>query len=107
MKRENKGHFKRVFLKLKGVYLSYSFNGRQRGVVEFSETLHILLCEVKMVDFLDRRFCFEILSTQQNLLFQAESEDDYRDWIRCLELAKSYALKQESQPDLMTTYEIP
>lgn len=103
MKRE-KGHFKRIYLILKDVFLFYYFNGRERGEIHRSENIHILLCEVKMVDFMERRFCFEIQSLQTTILLQAETEDEYRDWIRCLELAKTFALKQENRIEMSEKY---
>jgi hypothetical protein len=47
-----------------------------------------MLSEVRPVDWNDRRFCFEIYTSQHSQLFQAETEADMMEWIATFQAAK-------------------
>lgn len=98
-KRQHKGlgsAWKRVYLLVReGFLCQEAALGGKKGKVEKSSTLHVLLCEVKIADG-DRRNCFEIHTSNKTSLFQAESEEDMRDWIRVIENAKGHALHSNS-----------
>lgn len=98
-KRSHKGlgsQWKRVYLIVKDgfLYQEAPASGK-RGHLERSAELHVLLCEVKVADG-DRRNCFEVHTSSRTNLFQAESEEDMRDWIRVIENAKGHALRSSS-----------
>jgi hypothetical protein len=54
--------------------------------------LNVLLFEVKVVEIHDKRFCFELISSQRSEVVQAESEEDMKEWIKTFENAKQFAL---------------
>lgn len=83
--------WKRVYLVLKDGNISQFTNSKSRGVTEKSFDIDVLLCEIRVTDT-DRRYCFELRTTQKSHVYQAETEEDMRDWMRTLENAKSNAL---------------
>ena len=89
------GSWKRTFLRLEDVWIYFSCLGKERGQVEADEPIHILLVEIKPLD-LDRKYSFEMYSSTINFHLQAESESEYRNWIKCFEMAKIFALKSEN-----------
>lgn len=85
--------WKRVWLTLTDDYLvTECTQGRNRGVIEKNFELHVLLCEIKPWDG-DRRHCFEITTSRRLLVYQAETEEEMRDWLRVFENAKTHALQ--------------
>ena len=77
-----------------GQFVISSLSGR--GMVETSQEVDVMLAEIKASDAYDRRWCFEILTTQQVLLvFQAESEDALKDWIMAFQNSRMNALVEE------------
>lgn len=89
--------WKRVWLCINNDCLvtEYFSGGRRRGQIERSYELHVLLCEIKPWDG-DRRHCFEVATSRRSLVYQAETEEDMRDWLRVFENAKAFALQQET-----------
>lgn len=59
-----------------------------------NEKMSILLCEIRPLDYNDRRFCFEVYTGQLSQVYQAESEDDMMDWINTFHTAKSEMLQK-------------
>lgn len=89
--------WKRVWLCINNDCLvaEYFSGGRRRGQIERSYELHVLLCEIKPWDG-DRRHCFEVATSRRSLVYQAETEEDMRDWLRVFDNAKAFALQQET-----------
>jgi hypothetical protein len=94
-KRRQKGlglGWKRVYVAIRGdVFIQFS-PGPKRGTVESSFAMNVLLCEVRPADA-DRRYCFEVHTSRKTFCYQAESEEDLRDWIRVFDNAKNHALR--------------
>ena len=57
-----------------------------------------MMCEIRPIDFNDRRFCFEIYTGQQSQIYQAESVDDMMDWINTFHAAKSKMVQKRKSP---------
>lgn len=84
--------WKRVYLSIaNGTFFQQSL-GRMRGTVDTSLEINVLLCEIRQADS-DRRHCFEVQTSQKSYMYQAESEEDMRDWIRAFESAKNHVLR--------------
>ncbi len=70
--------------------------GRKRDIIECSFAINILLCEVRPADS-DRRNCFAVATAQKVFIYQAESEQEMRDWMRIFESTKNEALSSTSR----------
>lgn len=104
MRKRQKGlgpSWKRVFVALKGSLFVQYVMGHRRGSIERSFELHVLLCELRPADA-DRRHCFEVHTSVKTYIYQAESEENMRDWIRVFENAKNHALRSSGAGDLIT-----
>lgn len=87
--------WKRAYVVIQGGKLSiYDSQTKHRGVIEKVFETEILLCEIKLPD-VDRRYCFEIKTSWKSNVFQAESEQELRDWLRVIENAKNHALQED------------
>ncbi|PJF19825.1 hypothetical protein PSACC_00439 [Paramicrosporidium saccamoebae] len=92
--------WRRVFVAIKGgIFIQY-LTGHRRGTIEKSFEMHVLLCELRPADA-DRRHCFEVHTSMKTYVYQAESEEDMRDWIRVIENAKNHALRSSNAGDLV------
>ncbi|KAI3660568.1 hypothetical protein MP638_000108 [Amoeboaphelidium occidentale] len=78
----------------------YMALSKQRGTVASAAPLSVLLCEARIDDKQDRRYCFEIISSKRSYLLQAESEEDLVSWLKVFECAKLAAMKVEKRDDL-------
>ena len=77
-------------------------NLSSRETIETRQELDVLLAEIKASDAYDRKWCFEILTTQQTLLvFQAESEDELKDWIKAFQNSKTNTLVEEEREGIV------
>ncbi|KAG9285079.1 hypothetical protein G9A89_009890 [Geosiphon pyriformis] len=67
--------------------------GKQRSIVEESERIGVLLCEIRVDQTQDRRYCFEIVcgAKQTTYLLQAETETELKEWMAVFESAKRHA----------------
>lgn len=90
--------WKRVYGILSHSVFSYCSSGKNRGEIVQSSGIHVLLCEVKVTDSLERRFCFEMNSAKRYFVFQAENEADLQEWINAFELSKKEAVEASSDP---------
>jgi hypothetical protein len=78
----------------------YMALSKLRGTVASAAPLSVLLCEARIDDKQDRRYCFEIISSKRSYLLQAESEEDLVSWLKVFECAKLAAMKVEKRDDL-------
>ena len=62
------------------------------GVLQGDE-IGVLLCNAKPAVSEDRRFCFEIKTKSQNLIFQAESQKQLTEWLEVFEASKKKAFE--------------
>ncbi|KAI8818382.1 uncharacterized protein EV422DRAFT_538396 [Fimicolochytrium jonesii] len=88
----------RKWLRLSTGGLSYrTLSVTKPGVLLTSLALNVLICNVRAVQIEDRRNCFELaVARRKPVQFQAETEDDLREWISAIEQAKKDALKNPS-----------
>ncbi|CAB4377245.1 unnamed protein product [Rhizophagus irregularis] len=79
-------------------------HGKNRSVIEESERIGVLLCEVRMDTFHDRRFCFEVFygAKQTTYILQAETETELKDWISAFENAKRHAFRSSNDSSSST-----
>lgn len=86
---------RRYFIIKNGQFTYYftNLNGKYHGTVLVAKPINVLLCEIKIDRTLDRRFCFEVVSSRKNYILQAESEDELQDWISAFETAKQFAVR--------------
>ncbi|GES81932.1 transcription factor SipA3, putative [Rhizophagus clarus] len=75
-------------------------HGKNRSIIEESERIGVLLCEVRIDASQDRRFCFEVVygAKQTTYILQAETETELKDWISAFENAKRHALHSSNDP---------
>ena len=62
------------------------------GIVEESEKIGVLLCNVKPAPAEDRRFCFEVKTKSSSLMLQAETQQQLMEWLQVFEVAKNNAV---------------
>lgn len=68
-----------------------------RTFVQESDKIGVLLCHVTPISTEDRRFCFEIKTTDTVLILQAESIEDMRAWLQVFEDAKRLAIESDTK----------
>ncbi|KAL1915092.1 uncharacterized protein VTP21DRAFT_7573 [Calcarisporiella thermophila] len=74
-------------------YCIVSDVGELRGAVVMKEWIDVLLCEVRMDQQNDRRFCFEVVcANEKTYMLQAETEEELQDWLKTFEKAKQTAI---------------
>ncbi|KAI8143142.1 hypothetical protein BJV82DRAFT_611536 [Fennellomyces sp. T-0311] len=80
-----------------------STNSKLKGAITVGERVSVLLCDIKPVSDIDRRFCFEVVCVQQPPFFlQAETEQEMKDWIAVFAKAKRFMLENEQLHHLHT-----
>lgn len=57
--------WKRVFLCIRDGMVAMEMAGRRRGLVEVQGETNVLLCEVRKAEGQERRFCFELFTSQR------------------------------------------
>lgn len=67
--------------------------GAKSGGVEESEKIGVLLCSIRLSPQEDRRFCFEVITKDSNVLLQAENQADLLEWVAVFEKAKQRAFE--------------
>ncbi|KAL0094082.1 hypothetical protein F4703DRAFT_1924803 [Phycomyces blakesleeanus] len=73
-----------------------------KGAITMSERVSVLLCDIKPLGDVDRRFCFEVMCAQQpSFVLQAESEEEMRSWIAAFERSKRLMLQNEHAPEIV------
>ncbi|KAK9467911.1 hypothetical protein V1512DRAFT_260342 [Lipomyces arxii] len=70
-----------------------------KSYVEESDKVGVLLCNVRASTSEDRRFCFEIITKDTTLVFQAESQQDLIAWLGVFDAAKRTALESSEEAD--------
>ncbi|OBZ89021.1 putative PH domain-containing protein C19A8.02 [Choanephora cucurbitarum] len=67
-----------------------------KGSITLGDRVSVLLCDIKPLMDLDRRFCFEVMCAQQpSFVLQAETEEEMREWINAFEKSKRLMLQNE------------
>ena len=84
--------WRRIYATIQEGAFSYCSIGKVRGQIIQSNQINVLLCEVKVADSVERRFCFEINSAKRYFIFQAESDIELKAWLDSFEAAKKEAL---------------
>ncbi|KAK4936597.1 SNF1-interacting protein, partial [Elasticomyces elasticus] len=77
------------------------------GGVEESERLGVLLCAVRPAPHEERRFCFELRTTKNVVMLQAETQADIAAWISAFESAKKKAVDEPGSSDGLTGLNAP
>ncbi len=83
---------RRWFFVKNGIF-SWLVQGSRSGGVEESERIGVLLCSVRPATTEERRFCFEIKTTNHSIIVQADTQPELQDWIGAFETAKQKALQ--------------
>ncbi|KAF9895399.1 SNF1-interacting protein [Aspergillus nanangensis] len=74
--------------------------GPRTGGVEESERIGVLLCSIRPAFQEERRFCFEVKTTSNSIMLQAETQKELIEWIAAFEAAKRKALENPASTDL-------
>ena len=74
--------------------------GARTGGVEESERIGVLLCSVRPAFQEERRFCFQVKTTNNTIMLQAETQKELMEWIGAFESAKQKALENPTSTDL-------
>lgn len=89
---------RRWFFVNNGIF-SWLVQGSRSGGVEESERIGVLLCSVRPATTEERRFCFEIKTTNHSIIVQADTQFELQDWIGAFEAAKQKALQDPTSTD--------
>jgi len=74
--------------------------GARTSGVEESERIGVLLCSVRPAFQEERRFCFQVKTTNNTIMLQAENQKELMEWIGAFESAKQKALENPTSTDL-------
>lgn len=91
---------RRWFFVRNGIF-GYLLPNDTSGAVEESEKIGVLLCGVRPAFKEDRRFCFEIKTSDTGMLLQAETQEELTEWIAVFEKAKRLAIEDPSTTELL------
>ncbi|KAM3616836.1 uncharacterized protein V6R79_024195 [Siganus canaliculatus] len=88
--------WKRSWFSIRDNQLLYRKSHKEENLVLFED---LRLCAVRILDTVDRRFCFELLSVQKACALQADSEQLRRSWLSALQgsIDLAYRDTQRSQ----------
>jgi len=89
---------RRWFFVKNGIF-SWLVQGSRSGGVEESERIGVLLCSVRPATTEERRFCFDIKTTNHSIVVQADTQPELQDWIGAFETAKQKALQDPTSTD--------
>ena len=89
---------RRWFFVKNGIF-SWLVQGSRSGGVEESERIGVLLCSIRPATTEERRFCFEIKTTNHSFVVQADAQNELQDWIGAFETAKQKALQDPTSTD--------
>ncbi|KAL9548325.1 hypothetical protein MBANPS3_005731 [Mucor bainieri] len=71
-------------------------SSRLKGTITMGERVSVLLCDIKPLNDVDRRYCFEVMCAHQPpFILQAETEEDMREWMAAFEKSKRLMLQTE------------
>lgn len=93
---------RRWFFVKNGIFGWLNQGGRSGGVEE-SERIGVLLCSVRPAPQEERRFCFEVKTKDNNILLQAETQQELTEWVDIFEVAKQRALEDPNSTESPTT----
>ncbi|GAA5803830.1 hypothetical protein EDC94DRAFT_536683 [Helicostylum pulchrum] len=69
---------------------------RHKGTITMGDRVSLLLCDIKPLSDIDKRFCFEVMCAHQpSFVLQAETEVEMREWMTSFEKAKRLMLQTE------------
>ena len=91
---------RRWFFVKNGIF-SWLVQGSRSGGVEESERIGVLLCSVRPATTDERRFCFEIKTTNHSFILQADTQPELQDWIGAFETAKQNVLQDPTSTELL------
>lgn len=82
--------WRRGYFHVKDCFIRSQFNSKD----EPKDLANLLVCTVRIADssVVDRRFCFEVVSPNERLLFQAENEEILQHWIQIIQNGIAHAL---------------
>jgi hypothetical protein len=83
---------RRWFFVKHGIF-GWLMQGSRSGGVEESEKIGVLLCSVRPAFQEERRFCFEVKTSDASIILQAETQSELTEWITAFEAAKRKALE--------------
>ncbi|KAF1827825.1 uncharacterized protein K489DRAFT_349523 [Dissoconium aciculare CBS 342.82] len=83
---------RRWFFVKNGIF-GWLMQGTRSGGVEESEKIGVLLCSVRPAFQEERRFCFEVKTSDASIILQAETQSELTEWITAFEAAKRKALE--------------
>ena len=89
---------RRWFFVKNGIF-SWLVQGSRSGGVEESERIGVLLCSIRPATTEERRFCFEIKTTNHSFIVQADTQNELQEWIGAFETAKQKALQDPASTD--------
>lgn len=89
---------RRWFFVKNGIF-SWLVQGSRSGGVEESERIGVLLCSIRPATTEERRFCFDIKTTNHSFIVQADTQHELQDWIGAFETAKQKALQDPTSTD--------
>lgn len=89
--------WRRGYFQVNRGFLHSQFNSKD----EPKEMANLLVCTVRLADSrdADRRFCFEVVSPNERLIFQAENEEILQHWIQIIQNSIAHALNY-NRPNL-------
>ncbi|KAJ0063916.1 hypothetical protein NL108_013723, partial [Boleophthalmus pectinirostris] len=88
--------WKRCWFSIRDNQLLYRKSHKEDLVVLFED---LRLCAVKILENIDRRFCFELLSVQKSCVLQADSEPLRQTWVTALQGSIDEAYRDSQSPD--------
>ncbi|XP_033833240.1 BAR_ACAPs and ArfGap_ACAP domain-containing protein [Periophthalmus magnuspinnatus] len=87
--------WKRCWFSIRDNQLLYRKSHKEDSVVLFED---LRLCAVKILESIDRRFCFELLSVQKSCVLQADSELLRQTWVTALQGSIDQAYRDSPKP---------
>ncbi|KAG2205633.1 hypothetical protein INT46_003460 [Mucor plumbeus] len=90
--------FRKWFFLYDGCFGSCNVNtsSRLKGTITMGERVSVLLCDIKPLNDVDRRYCFEVMCAHQPpFILQAETEEEMREWMGAFEKSKRLMLQTE------------
>ncbi|KAI9279632.1 hypothetical protein BY458DRAFT_553750 [Sporodiniella umbellata] len=106
--------FRRWFFLSDGCFGTCHITGnRAKGSISIGDRVSVLLCDIKPIADIDRRFCFEVVCAHQpSFVLQAETEEEMLEWIDTFEKSKLLMLQNEdfkkpsSSPENNSTFDL-
>ncbi|KAI9487540.1 MAG: hypothetical protein EXX96DRAFT_535688 [Benjaminiella poitrasii] len=89
---------RRWFFLYDGCFGSVNVNptAKRKGTITMGERVSVLLCDIKPITDVDRRYCFEVMCAHQPpFVLQAETDDEMREWIGAFEKSKRLMLENK------------